>query len=118
MVICDFNTEPFMNTKQMAYAGGDLNLATTPVAWKPVTAADYQVVRLCAKNIIYTTVRSNNMNGVGEGGYYVTYYAWWEVLFFFVEIGVLAITVLWGGLCVYLNIRRNKKLAAEETKTE
>lgn len=31
MVICDFNTVPqYMNSRQMAYAGGDLNLATTP----------------------------------------------------------------------------------------
>ena len=111
MVICDFNTEPFMNTKQMIYAGGDLNLAVTPAYWTPTTAADYEVVRLAAKNIIYTTVRSNNMNGMGTGAYYVVYYAWWEVLLFFLEIGMIVITVLWGALCVVLNIRRNKKAA-------
>ena len=109
MVICDFNTEPFMDTRQMAYAGGDLNLATLPSPWKATSAQDLTILRQCTKNIIYTTARSNAMNGCGEGGYYVTYYAWWEVLLFFLEIGVLAVTVLWGFLCFYLNYRRNKQ---------
>lgn len=109
MVICDFNTEPFMNTKQMCYAGGDLNLATTPAYWNPTTAADYTVLRQATKNILYTTVRSNDMNGCGEGCYYVTYYAWWEVTLFFVEIGVLAVTLITGGLLIYRTIRKDKK---------
>ncbi len=89
------------------WAGGNLNLATLPKAWTPTTASDYQIVRQCAKNIIYTTIRSNNMNGCGEGGYYVTYYAWWEVTLFFSEIGMLAITLIWG-LLLYLNYRKSK----------
>ena len=114
MVICDFNTEPFMDTRQMAYAGGDLNLATLPSPWKATSAQDLTILRQCTKNIIYTTARSNAMNGCGEGGYYVTYYAWWEVLLFFLEIGVLAVTVLWGFLCFYLNYRRNKQQTTVE----
>ncbi len=117
MVICDFNTEPFMDTKQMAYAGGDLNLATLPKAWTPTTASDYQIVRQCAKNIIYTTIRSNNMNGCGEGGYYVTCYAWWEVTLFFSEIGMLAITLIWG-LLLYLNYRKSKQVQIIVDKEE
>ena len=107
MVITDFNTEPFMDTKQMAYAGGDLNLATTPSAWTPKTAADYTVLRQATKNIIYTTARSNNMNGCGEGGYYITYYAWWETMIFVIDIVVAAAIVLWGVLAIWL-VRKNK----------
>lgn len=109
MVITDFNTEPFMDTKQMAYAGGDLNLATTPKAWTPSTAADYVVLRDAVKNIIYTTARSNAMNGCGEGGYYVTYYAWWEVMIVVIDIVVPVVIVLWGGLAIWLVYKQKKK---------
>ena len=120
MVITDFNTEPFMDTKQMAYAGGDLNLATTPAAWTPTTAMDYVVLRNAVKNIIYTTARSNNMNGCGEGGYYVTYRAWWEIMFIAVTIGVIVIGVL--GFFVMLNAdrkaKKNAKKAAKSGKAD
>lgn len=96
MVITDFNTEPFMDTKQMAYAGGDLNLATTPKPWTPTTSADYVVLRNAVKNITYTTARSNAMNGCGEGAYYVTYFAWWETTIFVVDIVLAAVVVVWG----------------------
>ena len=96
LVITDFNTEPFMDTKQMAYAGGDLNLATTPHDWDATTAADFTVLRTNVKNILYTLTRSNAMNGHGEGAYYVTYYAWWEVTLFFGGIGVFVALAVWG----------------------
>ena len=99
LVITDFNTERFMDTKQMCYAGGDLNLATTPAPWKPVTAADYTVLRSAVKNIIYTTARSNDMNGCGEGGYYITYYAWWEEMIIGLDIA-LGIAILASGAFV------------------
>ena len=98
-MITDFNTERFMDTKQMCYAGGDLNLATTPAPWKPVTAADYTVLRSAVKNIIYTTARSNDMNGCGEGGYYITYYAWWEEMIIGLDIA-LGIAILASGAFV------------------
>lgn len=109
MVITDFNTEPFMDTKQMAYAGGDLNLATLPQPWKVSTAADCTVLRNCVKNIIYTTARSNNMNGCGEGGYYVTYYAWWEVFIVWLDIVVAAGIVVWGVFAIRGAVKDEKK---------
>lgn len=64
-VLCDFNTIPaYMNSRQMAYAGGDLNLATQPVSWcDESSAADVTVLRQCFKNTLYTVVNSNAMNG-------------------------------------------------------
>lgn len=63
-VICDFNTGAvYMDQKQMAYAGGDLNLSTTPKSWCDVSdAADAFILARCAKNILYTVVNSNAMN--------------------------------------------------------
>lgn len=64
-VLCDFNTIPaYMNSRQMAYAGGDLNLATQPVAWCDASsAADVTILRKCFKNTLYSVVNSNAMNG-------------------------------------------------------
>ncbi len=64
-VINDFNTNPdYMDSRQMAYAGGDMNLATLPVPWcDESSAADVHILRQCVKNICYTIVNSNAMNG-------------------------------------------------------
>lgn len=68
-VIDDFNTPGYMPVKQMAYAGGDINLSLTR-AWNkvdPNNANDVYVVRRCLKNMLYVTGNSNDMNGIGEG---------------------------------------------------
>ena len=109
LVITDFNTEPFMDTKQMAYAGGDLNLATTPHAWDATTAADFTVLRTNVKNILYTLTRSNAMNGHGEGAYYVTYYAWWEVTLFFGGIGIIVVLAVWGFFVIWSVVKQVKR---------
>ena len=115
LVITDFNTEPFMDTKQMAYAGGDLNLATTPHPWTPSTAADYTVLRTNVKNILYTITRSNAMNGHGEGAYYVTYYAWWEVMLFVVWPCLVGALAIWGFFMIWSVVKQVKR---EKYKTE
>lgn len=68
-VIDDFNTPGYMPVKQMAYAGGDINLSLTR-SWNKVdekNANDVYVVRRCLKNMLYVTGNSNAMNGFGEG---------------------------------------------------
>lgn len=64
-VICDFNTTNYMDSRQMAYAGGDINLvAYNPQEWCDASdTADLIVLRQCAKNVLYTVVNSNAMNG-------------------------------------------------------
>lgn len=59
MVICDFNTIPqYMDSRQMAYAGGDINLATQPRSWVDASStADLIVLRQCAKNVLYTVAK-------------------------------------------------------------
>lgn len=63
-VVCDFNTVSYMNTKQMAYAGGDLNLCTMNKSWCDTSdTADVIILRQCTKNVLYTVINSNAMNG-------------------------------------------------------
>ncbi len=64
-IICDFNTVPaYMNSRQMAYAGGDLNLATIPQSWVNESfAADVYILRQNIKNTSYAILNSNAMNG-------------------------------------------------------
>ena len=53
-----------MDSRQMAYAGGSINLATTPVSWCDTSdVADVIVLRQCTKDVLYTVVNSNAMNG-------------------------------------------------------
>jgi len=70
MVITDFNTIGYMNTRQMAYAGGDLNLIalTGTKLWADEgDTADMIVLTNNAKNVLYTVANSNYMNGDVEG---------------------------------------------------
>lgn len=108
MVITDFNTEPFMDTRQMAYAGGDLNLATLPKPWSVSKPSDSVVLRNSVKNILYATARSNGMNGCGEGGYYITYYAWWELLIFYFDLGLIAASGVWGFFAIRSALKKAK----------
>ena len=108
MVITDFNTESFMDTRQMAYAGGDLNLANTPKPWNPANAADFTVLQENVKNVLYTVSRSNAMNGHGEGGYYITYYAWWEVFIFFFDLGLIGAAAVWGFFAIRSALKKAK----------
>lgn len=99
MVLCDFNTIPqYMNSRQMAYAGGDLNLATQPVSWCDTSdIADLIVLRNAAKNVLYTVANSNAMN------YDITGYAMpsWEVALIVIDCLVPVLLAVWGFLAVW-----------------
>ncbi len=107
-VIDDFNTPGYMPVKQMAYAGGDINLSTTRF-WNKAdssNADDYCVLRNCVKNILYVTGNSNNMNGYGEGvsrssGTPVSY-----ILQIVIDITIPVVIVGWGVVVYILNKKR------------
>ena len=103
MVLCDFNTVPdYMNSRQMAYAGGSINLATTPVSWCDTSdVADVIVLRQCTKDVLYTVVNSNAMNGEVIG------YAMpiWTMVLIAVDI-VAILTLVVMGVVVF----RKKKV--------
>lgn len=95
-VICDFNTHPeYMFSRQMAYAGGDLNLANTPVAWvDPTDVGDLVVLRRCAKNVIYSLANSNAMNGEVIGYRMPD----WQIIVFVVDAAILLGIIAWGAV--------------------
>lgn len=104
MVITDFNTTTYGNLKQMAYAGGDLNLgndmtlvdALTPDWCNENDTADLIVLRKCAKNILYTVSNSNALNGQ------VDHYdlAWWKVLIIALDCVAAVAVAVWGFFAV------------------
>ncbi len=104
MVICDFNTHPeYMFTRQMAYAGGDLNLANTPVNWVDDSdVGDIIVLRQCAKNIAYALANSNAMNGKVVG-----YKApmWANILI--AADSAIALAIVGFGVLLFLKSRKD-----------
>ena len=108
-VICDYNTgDPFMNVKQMVYAGGDLNLATDSNSeWKvnrKSDAADITVVRMATKNVLYTVANSNAINNL----HYRYEPAAWKVVFLVVEIVIGVVMVAWGVYAIITAFKISK----------
>ena len=79
----------------MAYAGGDLNLANTPVAWvDPTDVGDLVVLRRCAKNVIYSLANSNAMNGEVIGYRMPD----WQIIVLVVDAAILLGVIAWGAV--------------------
>lgn len=94
MVICDFNTGAHMNARQMAYAGGDLNLQTVGQSWNPrkSNATDIAILQKCTKNILYTVAKSNAMND-DVVGYRLPI---WVILLIVADAVIFAGLAVWG----------------------
>lgn len=110
-VICDFNTIPqYMNPRQMFYAGGDLDLATLSTSmWTDCDTSetgDAVVLRQAAKNVIYSLVNSNAMNGEVVG--YET--ATWRIVMYGIDVALAVILVGWG-VTIALSGKKNKAQA-------
>lgn len=117
MVISDYNlSNAYMHPDQMIRAGGDLNLSQD---YKPSAGASRDgmtdevqraALRTATKNILYTVVNSNAMNGTGEGVVWGTAMALWKI---WLIVANVALVVLLGGLWGFLQIFfTRKKLAA------
>lgn len=112
-VICDFNTIPqYMNPRQMAYAGGDLDLATLQTSmWTDCdtsSTGDAVVLMRAAKNLLYSFVNSNAMNAEVVG-YKMPM---WQELMYIVD-GVLGgLLILWGVVVIIVDVKKNKKQRA------
>lgn len=109
-VICDFNTPlPYMNARQMAYAGGDLNLCTMPKGhWSNAdegSTSDAIVARRILKDVAYALVNSNLMQGDVIG----TTLPGWKVLMIVLDSVISAGIVISGVIIFVLVIRRIKK---------
>ena len=100
LVICDFHTDAYMDSKQMIYAGGDLNLTGTAY-WKTARSGEKEdviMLRRATHNILYALANSNAMNQkilgyeipdwqkylfIGEGVVGAGFIAWGVVVIFF-----------------------------------
>ena len=101
-VICDFHTDAYMDSKQMAYAGGDLNLTGTKY-WSPNTnePEDVNVLRRAAHNNLYALANSNAMNQKILG-YKLPV---WRELLYIGEAGVGVLFLAWGALVIIMTLR-------------
>ena len=114
-VICDYHTDKYMDSKQMLYAGGDLNLCSTnsimlkkgdksnQVAAN--NAKDVEMLRRSAHGNLYAIVNSCAM-GVEITGYIP---ATWRTIVGVVNIVLPCVLVAWGGLVIFLALRKKEK---------
>ena len=117
-VICDYHTDEYMDSKQMLYAGGDLNLCSTNSIMlkkgektKNVStnnAVDVALLRRSAHNNLYAIVNSCAM-GVEILGYKP---AVWRVVLTAVTWSVVGCIVVWGGLAIFTALRKKEKAPA------
>ena len=121
-VICDFHTDFYMDSKQMLYAGGDLNLCadkeiklqtsgrySTPYV-KATNAKDANLVRRSAHNNLFALANSCALK-VDVIRYEM---AWWKVTFRVVEIAIPVALAGWGFAVIFTALRKKEKAAAAE----
>ena len=111
MVITDYNTNGYMYADQMIRAGGDLNLIQDkqPSASGDVVTASHQsAIRRAAKNILYTVVNSNAMNGMGEGIVYGYAMPYWKMALIALDVVMALIFAAWGFCSIRKSMRKVK----------
>ena len=110
LVICDFHTDAYMDSKQMAYAGGDLNLTGTAY-WKTAKASEIEdvvMLRRSSHNILYALANSNAMNQKILG-YKLPV---WQELLFIGEAVLGAGFIAWGFFAIYTTLKRKEEASA------
>ena len=106
LVICDFHTDAYMDSKQMAFAGGDLNLTGTAY-WKTAKkteAEDVEMLRRASHNICFALANSNAMNQKIFGYQLPT----WQVILFVSE-GAIGLVLLGVGALLIVKTLKKKE---------
>ena len=115
-VISDFSVGlDYMSSKQMAYAGGDLNLTNIDTGnWVDKNSkTDIYVVKNCIKNFLYMLVNSNAMNGMGAD--YKTHLATWKVVVIIIDVAVFVGLAVWGVFAILGSLRKSKQSVPADT---
>ena len=108
-VVTDFTSGAYMDARQMAYAGGDLNLNNQEkYIWSDFdknSAEDVAVLRRCAKDVLYTVLHSNAMNGEISG------YAMpvWQICLIVADCVIVAGLGVWGFFAIKKAFRKNQQ---------
>ena len=120
-VICDFHTDFYMDSKQMLYAGGDINLCADKEQKlqtsgrygtgyvKATDIKDANLVRNSAHNNLFALANSCALK-VDIIGYKT---AWWKMLIRAIEIAVPVACVGWGFLVIFTSLRKKEKSAPQ-----
>lgn len=108
LVICDYKTEPYMDSRQMLYAGNDLILTSTGnLMWNDAdssNAQDVEILRKATHNILYVYANSNSV-GIDIVGYNME---WWKIATIVLDcIAVIAFTV-WGFFVIRKTHKKSK----------
>ena len=119
-VICDYHTDKYMDSKQMLYAGGDLNLCSTnSIMLKkgekdnqvlPENAKDVEMLRRSAHSNLFAIVNSCAM-GVEIIGYKT---AVWRVVLTAATWSIVGIIAVWGFLTIFLLLRKKDDAVNEK----
>ena len=125
-VICDFHTDFYMDSKQMLYAGGDINMVSqedrklstdkkfgTPVV-SPTDAKDANLLRKSAHNNLFAIVNSNAMKAKIIG--YKP--AYWRVALISADIGIGVALAAWGFLVIFFSLKGKEDEPKEEAVAE
>ena len=117
-VICDYHTDTYMDSKQMLYAGGDLNLCSTKDIMlkkgekakqvSPTNAKDVEMLRRSAHSNLYAIVNSCAM-GVKIIGYTP---ATWRVILTAGTWVVVGAVAVWGFLAIFTALRKKEDAPA------
>ncbi|MBO4989584.1 MAG: glycoside hydrolase family 3 C-terminal domain-containing protein [Clostridia bacterium] len=100
MVVTDYFTTAAQNMTQMLRTGNDLALTTISSAVPLKTAEDVIVARRAVKNILYTVVNSNAMNGYSYGVYQVELMPVWEIVMISVSAVLGLCWIAWGTILI------------------
>lgn len=121
-VISDFSVNiPYMDTRQMAYAGGDVDLTNMGVDWVDKNSkTDLYVLKNCVKNYLYVIANSNAMNGIDANSKYTTHMSRWKITVIGIDCGVAAALILWGAVAVPLAFKKEREKEKDDltVKTE
>ena len=115
-IITDFNMYTFMNIDQMIRAGGDLNLLQggnqISRTGEHYTATTIMRMRDAVHNILYVTVRSNAMNGWGDGVVWGEALPMWQIfVILFNVLLFVGLFLVWGFLKIFFTLRKQRALA-------
>ena len=122
-VICDFHTDGYMDSKQMLYAGGDINLCADADlqlgtsgnrSASPTDAKDVTLLRFSAHNNLYALVNSNAMKAD------ILYYKppIWKIALFVGDGVIGAGLAAWGFLAIFTALRKKEGVAAAAAAAE
>jgi beta-glucosidase len=110
MVICDYNSgTPYMNRRQEAYAGGNLNLASDRTYYwnnaKSTDATEVAILRQNTKELLYAVANSNALNVEVKGYTLPVWYTCLIVADCVIAVGLAA----WGAIVIVKAFKKKKE---------